>query len=75
MLERKTCLSIKNIDSFEPLLLGHPVLNHLSMISVQICVKEVKVGSAVTLDELIHNLGLEVVLTQSAPYHVAFIIS
>ena len=57
-----TYLSIKNIDSFCPLFLCDPVLYYLGMIAVEVRVKQIQVRTPMTQDELVHNLGVEIVL-------------
>jgi hypothetical protein len=51
-------LAIQDVDSFKPVLLGHPMFDDLAVIPVQIGVEKVQVDTSVTEDEIIDDLGI-----------------
>lgn len=55
-------MSIENVNSLEPFFLGYPMLHNLTIILVEVGIKEKQIYSTVTEDELIDDLGFQIEL-------------
>jgi hypothetical protein len=55
-------LSIQDIDRFRPLFFRYPMFNNLAMITIQIRVEQIQIRTSMTQDELVHHLGIQIIL-------------